>query len=193
MKKILMIALLALLSYLNANQIVKSSGEVLINGKKLEKNQEIKLGDFIETKSKSKVIFNIGKSAFLAKENSKFQINKNGSTQTLNIIAGGALAVFQHGDGKHEVKTPNMTAGIRGTGVFAQVKDGKSYFCTCYGETELENVHNHYAKKLNAIHHNMVWITPTKIKPASKMMFHNDEELRELEALVGRIPDFDKQ
>lgn len=192
MKKILMIFLLTVFSYLNANQIVKSSGEVLINGKKLEKNQEIKLGDFVQTKSKSKVIFNIGKSAFLANENSKFQINKNGSTQTLNVIAGGALAVFQHGDGKHEVKTPNMTAGIRGTGVYVQVKDGKSYFCTCYGETELVNTHTHYAKKLKAIHHNMVWVTSTKIKPATKMIFHNDEELRELEALVGRIPDFDK-
>jgi hypothetical protein len=102
------------------------------------------------------------------------------------------LAVFEHGDGNHKVQTPNMTAGIRGTGVFAKVKDSKTYFCTCYGETELENVHNHYAKKLKATHHNMVWVTQTKIKSVKEMVGHNDDELRELEAFVGRIPDFDK-
>lgn len=192
MKKVLILLLTVSVGFLNAMQSIKSSGVVLINGKKLEKNQKIKFGDFIQTKSKSKVVFNIGKSAFLANENSKFSIKKEGSTQILNVIAGGALAVFKHGDGKHVVKTPNMTAGIRGTGVFAKVKDGKSYFCTCYGETELVNTHNHYAKKLKATHHNMVWVTPTKIKPAAEMLFHSDDELRELEAFVGRIPDFDK-
>ena len=192
MKKVLVLLLVSLFSFLNAMQTVKSSGEVLVNGKKINKNQKIKFGDFIETKSKSKVVFNIGKSAFLANSNSKFSVKKDGSTQILNVIAGGALAVFEHGDGKHEVKTPNMTAGIRGTGVFAKVKDGKTYFCTCYGETELVNNHNHYAKKLKATHHNMVWVTKTKIKPVKEMLDHNDVELRELEAFVGRIPDFDK-
>jgi len=192
MKKVLIVLLISMISSLNAMQSVKISGEVLVNGKKLEKNQKIKFGDFIQTKSKSKVVFNIGKSAFLANSNSKFSVKKVGSKQVLNVIAGGALAVFQHGDGNHEVKTPNMTAGIRGTGVFAQVKDGKTYFCTCYGETELFNEHNHYAKKLKATHHNMVWVTKTNIKPEKKMIGHNDTDLREVEDLVGRIPAFDK-
>ena len=192
MKKILILLLTVTVGFLNAMQSIKSSGEVLVNGKKLEKNQKIKFGDFIQTKSKSKVIFNIGKSAFLANSNSKFSVKKDGSTQILNVIAGGALAVFKHGEGKHVVQTPNMTAGIRGTGVFAQVKDGKSYFCTCYGETQLLNVHTHNSKKLKATHHNMVWVTKTNIKPETKMIDHNDDELRELEAFVGRIPDFDK-
>ena len=192
MKKVLVLLLLSIGCFLNANQIVKSSGDVLVNGNKLKKNQKIKFGDFIQTKAKSKVVFNIGKSAFLANSNSKFSIKKEGSKQILNVIAGGALAVFQHGEGKHVVKTPNMTAGIRGTGVYAEVKDGKSYFCTCYGETELVNNHNHYAKKLKATHHNMVWVTKSKIKPSHDLLNHNDEELRELESLVGRIPDFDK-
>ncbi len=192
MKKVLVLLLISIFSFLNAMQTVKSSGEVLVNGKKISKNQKIKFGDFIETKSKSKVVFNIGKSAFLANSNSKFSVKKDGSTQILNVIAGGALAVFEHGDGKHEVKTPNMTAGIRGTGVFAKVHDGKSYFCTCYGETELVNKHNQYGKKLKATHHNMVWVTKTSIKPTKEMLHHSDDELRELEAFVGRIPHFDK-
>lgn len=177
---------------LNATQTVKQTGEVLINDKPFKQGQKIKLGDFIQTKSKSKVVFNIGKSAFLANENSRFQIKDNGTTKTLNVISGGVLAVFKHGDGKHEVKTPNMTAGIRGTAVFAHVEDNKSYFCTCYGKTELVNEHNRHAKKLIASHHNMVWVTKTKIKPVKEMFRHTDDELRELEAMVGRIPEFDK-
>jgi len=193
MKKVLLVLLVLVVSFLNANQIIKNSGNVLVNGKKMVKNQKIKFGDFIQTKGKSKVSFNIGKSAFLANANSKFSVKKEGSSKVLNVISGGVLAVFKHGDGDHVVKTPNLTAGIRGTGVYTEVKDGKTYFCTCYGETELENTHNHYAKKLKATHHNMVWVTNDNIKKASELMGHTDDELRELEALVGRIPDFDKK
>ena len=192
MKKVLILFLIGVVSLLNAMESVKFNGEVLVNKKPLQKNQKIKLGDFIQTKSKSKVVFNIGKSAFMAKENSQFQVKDDGTTKTLHVISGGVLAVFQHGDGKHEVKTPNMTAGIRGTAVFAHVEANKSYFCTCYGKTELVNEHNRHAKKLIASHHNMVWVTKTKIKPVKEMLHHNDDELRELEAFVGRIPEFDK-
>lgn len=192
MKKTAMLFLISIVSLLNARQIVKKSGEVFVNQKPMKVNQKIKLGDFIQTKSNSKIVFNIGKSAFMAKENTQFKITDDGTTKTLNVISGGVLAVFQHGDEKHEVKTPNMTAGIRGTGIFAKVEQNKSYFCTCYGKTELVNEHNRHAKKLIASHHNMVWVTQTKIKPVKKMLGHNDKELRELEAIVGRIPDFDK-
>ncbi len=193
MKKVLVFLLISVVSFLNANQIIKSSGDVLVNGKKMAKNQKIKFGDFIQTKGKSKVSFNIGKSAFLAKSNSKFSVKKEGTSKVLNVISGGVLAVFKHGDGDHVVKTPNLTAGIRGTGVYAEVRDGKTYFCTCYGETELENNHNHYAKKLKATHHNMVWVTKNGIKKSKDLMGHTDDELREIEAYVGRIPDFDKK
>ncbi|NQY93976.1 MAG: FecR domain-containing protein [Campylobacteraceae bacterium] len=193
MQKVLVFLLVSLVSFLNANQIVKNTGSVFVNGKVFAKNQKIKFGDFIETKSKSKVVFNIGKSAFLANANSKFTVKKEGSSQILNVISGGVLAVFKHGDGDHVVKTPNLTAGIRGTGVYAEVRDGKTYFCTCYGETELEDTHNNYAKKLKATHHNMVWVSKNGIKEVHELMGHNDDELRELEALVGRIPDFDKK
>ena len=130
MQKVLVFLLVSLVSFLNADQIVKNTGSVFVNGKVFAKNQKIKFGDFIETKSKSKVVFNIGKRAFLANANSKFTVKKEGSSQILNVISGGVLAVFKHGDGDHVVKTPNLTAGIRGTGVYAEVRDGKTYFCT---------------------------------------------------------------
>ncbi|ADG94681.1 conserved hypothetical protein [Arcobacter nitrofigilis DSM 7299] len=171
---------------------VISSGDVYINGKKVTKNSVVKLGDFIKTGKNSKVKFNIGKDAFLANADTKFSIEEKGGLKTLNVVTGGVLAVFGKGGEKHEVKTENMTAGIRGTGVYVEHIDGKSYFCTCYGETELKTAKAH--KFYKASHHKMEWVLADgSIKHAKKLRGHDDDELRELEAMVGRIPPFDKK
>ena len=179
MKKILLLVCLAVVSY---SQEIISSGEVLVNGQGITKGQVIKQGDTVETKSKSTVRFNIGKDAFSAQANTKFQLQKLGTKRILNVVNGGVIAVF--GGGNHGISTPNMTAGIRGTGTYTLVRDSKTYFCTCYGETEVGA--NGHTKDLKATHHNMVWITDTKIKPTMDMEEHTDAELRELEAMVGR-------
>jgi len=184
MKKILFILYLAVLSQA---QIIESSGDVLVNGMLLKKSKEIKQGDVVETKSKSRVRFNIGKDAFSARANTKFKLDKVGKTRVLNVVNGGVMAVF--GKGKHAIATPNMTAGIRGTGTFTLVRDNKTYFCTCYGHTVID-AHGEQ-KELKATYHNMVWVTPTKIKPTMDMENHTDMELRKLEAMVGRKVPFD--
>lgn len=171
-------------------QLLDSKGQVLINDKMVDSNTVVNLGDFIETNKNSTVRFNIGKDAFMAKENTKFQVIKKDGEKVLNVISGGVLAVFGNED-KHSVKTENMTAGIRGTGVYLEHKDGKSYFCTCYGHTHLDTKVS--SKELKATHHNMVWVKEDgNIKPAEKMLNHSDDELRTLEAMVGRVPEFDK-
>jgi len=184
MKKISILLCLAILSQA---QTIKSAGDVLVNGKTLKKGAVIKQGDTIETKANSRVRFNVGKDAFRAKANTKFSLQKVGSKRVLNVVNGNVMAVFGAGD--HEIATPNMTAGIRGTGTFTVVRDGKTYFCTCYGETEVEALGQ--TKKLKAHHHKMIWITPTEIKSTMDMQDHTDDELRELEAMVGRKVPFD--
>lgn len=188
MKKFLLL-MLAFGLTLYANE-VKISGEVYVNDKKTTSNAVINVGDFVKTGQKSKVKFNIGNDAFMAKENTKFSVTQKEGVKTLNVVSGGVLAVFGEG-GQHEVKTENMTAGIRGTGVYLEQLEGKSYFCTCYGETDLKSHTAH--ENLLATHHNMVWVKQDgTIKPEGKMLGHTDDELRELEAMVGRIPPFDK-
>lgn len=177
---------LSLVSLLSAGDIV-SSGEVFVNGKALDENTKIKRGDTIETKANSSVRFNVSSDAFSAKANAKFKLEKLGSKKILNVVNGGVMAVF--GKGNHGVATPNMTAGIRGTGTYTLVKDGKTYFCTCYGHTEV-GAHGE-TKELKATHHKMVWITKDIIKDAKSMENHNDDELRVLEKMVGRTVPFD--
>lgn len=172
---------LALVAIIQGQEII-SSGEVLVNGTPLLKDTVIKQGDTIETKANATVRFNIAKDAFRASPNSKFTLETLGKKRVLNVINGGVMAVF--GGGNHGVSTPNMTAGIRGTGIFTLVKDGKTYFCTCHGETVVE-AHGK-STVLKATHHKMVWITPTKVKHAMEMRGHEDHEIVALEAMVGR-------
>ncbi|WP_324171436.1 hypothetical protein [Sulfurimonas sp.] len=178
---------LSLVGLLQA-QGITGSGDVLVNGVVVNKNTKIKYGDTIEVKANSKVKFNIGKDAFFAKSNTKFKLDTLGSKKILNVINGGVMAVFSKGN--HGIVTTNMTAGIRGTGTYTFVEDGKTYFCTCYGHTEV-GAHLK-TKNLKATHHKMVWITKYKIKNTTEMQSHHDYELRSLEAMVGRVVPFDK-
>lgn len=186
----LILTLMIITSTLFASDTVVE-GKVTINGKKATAAMKVNLNDFIETGKASKVMFRINDDAFLAKEKTKMSIKegKNG-IKTLNVITGGVLGVFKKGS-KYDLKTNNMTAGVRGTGIYLEKVDKKSYFCTCYGSTQVHSNKAH--QKLHATHHNMVWIKPDgTIKPAKEMRDHSDDELRALEKMVGRVPDFDK-
>jgi len=190
MKNIL-ISVIALSSLLLASNVeIVQNGEVLVNGKVLNEKTNIKQGDTIETKKGASFRFNIGKDAFLVNEKTKFSLKKEKETNVIDMVSGSIMGVFSKG--KHEVKTPNMTAGIRGTGVYAMIRDSKTYFCTCYGETAVHGTQNKQDKVLSSHHHKMVWITEDKIKPTHNMESHNDDQLRALEKMVGRIPSFDR-
>ncbi|HFU74721.1 MAG TPA: hypothetical protein ENK66_00595 [Arcobacter sp.] len=183
------IGLVFLISILSSNE-TKIEGKVYINDKVMQPNMKVNLGDFIKTGKNSKVTFKIGEDAFMAKENTRFVITKEKGVKNLNVVTGGVLGVFKKGS-KYNIKTENMTAGIRGTGIFVESTKGKSYFCTCYGDTEVQSDKEH--KHMHATHHNMIWVKKYgAMSPAKKMRGHNDDELRALESMVGRVPAFDK-
>lgn len=184
-----LIFLLISTTFLNAANI-KVQGDVFINGKKANESMKVNLGDYIKTSKNSKIVFNIGQDAFMAKGKSEFSIDKSDGIKKINVVTGGLLGVFKKGS-KYKLSTENMTAGIRGTGVYLESLEHKSYFCTCYGETKVGVGDKNF--KLQATHHHMIWVKEDgTVKDAKKMRHHTDDELRELEALVGRVPAFDK-
>jgi ribosomal 50S subunit-recycling heat shock protein len=189
--KFLLLFIISISAVLAGDLRVK--GDVFINGKKANSNMKVNLGDFVKTAKNSKVVFKIGEDAFMAKENTEFSIEQNDGIRKLNLVSGGVLAVFKKGD-KTDLVTENMTAGIRGTGVYLESIDHKSYFCNCYGKTDVEITKTKQHKSLQATHHSMIWVKEDgTLKVAKEMRNHTDDELRELEALVGRVPAFDKQ
>ncbi|PHR55257.1 MAG: hypothetical protein COA44_11160 [Arcobacter sp.] len=190
MKKFSLIMFLCLTYAMAENIEVLTQGEILVNGKALNSKDSIKYGDTIETKKGASFRFKVGKEAFLVSGKSKFSLKKEKGTNIFELVSGSVMGVFAKG--KHKLKTPNMTAGIRGTGVYAKIKDGKTYFCICYGSTGIEVKYATESEVLSAKHHNMVWVTDDLIKHTAHMEFHTDDELRGLEKMVGRVPAFDK-
>ena len=185
--KIILIMIIATYSLIAGD--IKIEGTVYVNGKKATKNMKVSLNDFIVTKKNSKVTFKIGKDAFMAKENTTLLFSDRNNIKTLKVLKGGVLAVFKTGN-KFSLKTKNMTAGIRGTGVYLENIKDKSYYCTCYGDVNIKS--KTQEKNVKADHHNIVWVSKNGSMTSGKMINHTDKELRELEALVGRVPAFDK-
>jgi hypothetical protein len=77
--------------------------------------------------------------------------------------------------------------------VYVAVSPDKLYTCTCYGHTDL--IVGLEREEVLATQHNAHVVT-TNSRVSSQMkafevIDHNDDELRMLEALVGRKPLFD--
>jgi len=189
--KSISVLLIVLVARVFANEIeVVTQGEVFVNDKPMNQVSSIGYGDKIETKKGAAIRFKVGKEAFKVSEKSQFFLKKEKDTNVFELISGSVMGVFEKG--KHELKTPNMTAGIRGTGIYAKVLEDKTYFCTCYGTTEIEVHYSTDAESITARHHNMVWVTSDEIKHTAHMEFHTDDELRALEKMQDRVPAFDR-
>ena len=79
----------------------------------------------------------LGDDAFMRRGGSSLKIETGGQAMTsvLQLITGALLAVFGHGD--MSVITRAATIGARGSGLYLDTSPEQTYFCTCYGETEL--------------------------------------------------------
>ena len=86
---------------------------------------------------------------------------------------------------------PTLTAGIRGTGVYAEVfpsQGNRSYFCNCYGTVDMESNGEKVVSQSN--YHQAFWgeVAPRdgrQLTPANAIN-HSDEELEFLAGLVNQ-------
>jgi len=174
--------------------ISSMQGSVWVNGRLASKNTVIYAGDNIRTGNNSYIVFVVDKDAYQLGENSRLVLRSSfGIIQTLRLLSGSLLAVFS--PGRKTISTPTATAGIRGTGIFADVSTDKSstYFCTCYGSVELSAVSSGEKMMLTADHHNARYVSNATYKPAieiAPMINHTDRDLIMLESLFGRKPPF---
>lgn len=198
-------ALLVLPGAAHAGRIVRIEGEVSVNGRRANAATQVFGGDSISTGANSYVSFTIGSDAFFLRANSRLDMSSQGTSGTiisaLRLLSGALGAAFSKG-GDRRIIAPNVTAGIRGTGVYVETAADSTYFCTCYGAVELTATQggidgmremvsvaavNHQARTIKGA-------TPTNMRIAeAPLANHTNQEMIALEALAGRPDPFQRR
>ncbi len=175
------------------------SGNASVNGQAAKVGTPVKPGDRVATSSGSYAVVVVGKDAYLLRDRTTviFEESKSnpGLLDSVLISTGKVLSVFnKRGDKGVSIKLPNATVGIRGTGCYIEIQEGRSYFCLCYGEASIDGPGMPNAAVIKTTHHeNPVWLSDRggimKVEKAG-FVNHNDDELIMLEKLNGREPPF---
>jgi hypothetical protein len=175
------------------SNIVQLTGDALINGARLDPLQEIQTGDDIQTGPGSNLVFVIGNSSFQVRQNSRLSVERGSSLSAvslLRLLTGAVASVWGKGVNR-AIVMPTLTAGIRGTGVYAEIfaeRDNRNYFCNCYGTVDMDagkqklvsQADYHQAFWADAEPKNGVFLTP------AQALNHTDEELEFLARLIDQ-------
>lgn len=172
------------------------SGQVTVNDQTANLQTLIKPGDTVQTARNSEVVFVVNTHSMILRGDSKLQIEAPENTSASAIIAGlrmvtgRLLSVSRNSPMK--VSTSTSTIGIRGTGFYVESDPELTYFCTCYGVTEVQATADPTSAETVAAtnHDKPLYITSgansgSNIRRAG-FVNHTDQELSLIETLVGR-------
>ncbi|HEX2546583.1 MAG TPA: iron dicitrate transport regulator FecR [Ramlibacter sp.] len=173
--------------------IVELRGDALLNGQRLRPGQFIQTGDRVETGPDGYLVFAMGNSSFLVRQNTRMLVERGdtiNSVSVLRMLTGAVLSVWSRGSHR-QIVTPTLTAGIRGTGVYTEIfpqQGGRSYFCNCYGTVDL-TAGNDTARSV-AQYHQSFWaevqpVNGRRLTPA-RAVNHTDEEVEMVAALMAQ-------
>ena len=176
-------------------------GEVKINGTLSRAGDVVKVGDVVTTGQAALAIFVVEKDVYLLHANTRLELSvetepvaEKQIVQILRLVSGKMLAVF--GAGRKRILTDTMVAGVRGTGLYAEIESDRTYLCTCYGRVDIEpKGFPQDRQELHTTHHESpLYIYTsgqrnTRIERAP-VKNHTDKELIHLESIVGRMPPF---
>lgn len=174
------------------------SGDVRINGVRANRDTQIDAESSIETGEGSFAVIAIGDGAFILREKSALEIGgKKLLVRSLRMLSGALLSVVGHRNDDERIimNTPVATIGIRGTGFYTEAQPDRTYFCTCYGHTELATADGTESASIRSKHHDAaryILAHPEDGKRiiAAPFKNHTDLELMTLEALCGRTVPF---
>jgi hypothetical protein len=178
--------------------VAQIKGDVRINGKPAERGQRVGPGDLIVTGKGAELVVVVERDAFLVRANSRVEFGAaaaQGAVTVLRILTGALLSVFESGR-RREIRTTTATIGIRGTGIYVEIENRRTYACTCYGEAVLTPVDDpQAAETVRTRRHDQPRYIYGKGMPnmmeAAPVVNHTDAELQMLEALVGRKVPFE--
>ena len=181
--------------------IYRISGEATVNDKPATLATLVAPGDTVQTAKGSEIIFVVNSNSMILRGSSKVTIEtEKKSTSSslvisgLRLLTGALLSVSRNTPMR--VRTPNATVGIRGTGFYMEAEPDRTYFCTCYGITEVaSNADPESTETIMAKQHDRpVYILSDAGKGKNirnaPFINHTDQELALIETLVGREPAF---
>ena len=176
------------------SNVVQLTGDALLNGKRLVPNQTIQTGDQVQTGPGSNLVFVMGNSSFLLRQNSLVTVERGTTLNTvslLRIATGGVASVWGKGSSK-SIVTPTLTVGIRGTGLYTEVMptlDDRTYFCNCYGTVDLDASGS---QKLSEARYHQSFFAEkaltqnnSRLRPTG-LYNHTDEEMEFLASLINQ-------
>ena len=175
-----------------STNVVDYVGDATVNGSRLERGQSIQTGDTVQTGPGSQLIFVVGNSSFHLRQNTRVTVERGASLFAVNLlrlITGGVASVWGKGTSR-QIVTPTLTAGIRGTGVYAEYFEprNRSYFCNCYGTVDMGAGPDRAVSQ--ADYHQAFWgeVEPRggKFLTPAGAINHTDEELEFLARLVDQ-------
>lgn len=172
-------------------------GEVLVNGRRIDRSANIRAGDMVTTTSTGYVVFALGDDAFMLRERSELRLEPNPEQSRLvtglRLLTGALGAVFgRRPRGKVNIVATTVTAGIRGTGVYLETRGDGTYFCSCFGTVDLQaNANPSDRESITATRHNNPRLILNQEKDGqlfvpAPFQTHTDAEMDMLEKCVGR-------
>ncbi len=175
-------------------------GSATVNGKPAKVGTPVKPGDRVTTGPNSLAVIVVGKDAYMLRDNSTVVLeeskSKPGVLDQVLILTGKVLSVLDRRpvDQRVQFRAPNATIGIRGTGFYMEIHEGRTYFCLCYGEASIDGAGMTEPKIVKTTHHESpLWLDDrggTMKAEKGPFMNHMDDELIMLEKLTGREPPF---
>lgn len=173
--------------------IVELQGEALLNGRRLHPGQMIQTGDSVRTGPGSHLVFVVGDSSFLVRQDSQLTVERGAtlfSVSILRLVTGAVASVWGRGQ-QRRIVTPTLTAGIRGTGAYTEVfaaQDHRTYFCNCYGTIDVAAGADRTVSVSQ--YHQSFWGEPQprdgRSLTPTRAINHTDEELEFLARLAGQ-------
>lgn len=183
--------LLPLESFGAGDQVHDLRGQVTINGRPATTKSDILPGDRIVTGSDGHFVFVMGQDAMMVRSRSELRIEiYDEGNAFLRLVTGALGAAFGRGK-QRKIVASNVTAGIRGTGVYLETRGDGTYFCTCWGTVDLAS--NDDPKDREVINSSRHVPRLVSFQPHDGSRFrtapfetHTDEEMDILQKCVGR-------
>lgn len=175
------------------------TGSATVNGKEATLATRIGPNDTIHTGKGSEIVFVVGTNSMILRSNSKLELQGKGELGSflingLRLLTGKLLSVSRNQPMR--VGTVTATLGIRGTGFYVESDPDLTYFCTCYGTTDVVAGSDPKNKEtIVSRHHDRPVYIPAKAQSGKSIITapfinHTDQELMLIETLVGRTPPF---